>query len=180
MNLNSPLASVEAITYAIDQVLQDSQARLLQGVRQTLEIAEGLVSLAPTEALVERSDNYTRHLIYTDPLGMYSAMLLVWHPGHRSPIHGHRTWCAYKVLKGSLTERHYEWDAAAKIAVQRGQIQRRAGETVSAPAGLSAIHRLGNDGTEVAVSLHVYGVERERISSHVNIVLNEGYAAMIV
>ena len=169
---------VNAISFGMERVLLDTQAQLLMGVRHTLETAENLASLAPQAALDRRSESYTRHLIYSDPLGMYSAMLLVWHPGHHSPVHGHQTWCAYKVLKGTLTERHYDWDSEGEAAIERGQVLRRPGDIVSARAGLSAIHRLGNEASEAAISLHIYGVERDRISSHVNIVLNEACAAL--
>lgn len=172
---NTPVGS---LSFGMERVLEDTQARLLSGVRHTLETAENLTSLVPTSAITSRSESYTRHLIYSDPLGMYSAMLLVWHPGHHSPVHGHQTWCAYKVLRGALTERHYEWDSEGGAAIERARVLRHPGDIVSARAGLSAIHRLGNDTEEVAISLHIYGVERERISSHVNIVLKEACAAL--
>ena len=37
-----------------------------------------------------------------------------------------------------------------------------------AAAGLDQIHKLGNPGTRPAISIHVYGVERDRIATHVN------------
>ncbi|CFN60358.1 Predicted metal-dependent enzyme of the double-stranded beta helix superfamily [Bordetella pertussis] len=35
-------------------------------------------------------------------------------------------------------------------------------------AGLDAIHRLRNVGAGTAISLHVYGVEGDRVATHVN------------
>lgn len=152
----------------IDGVMQANQQRLLNGISFLLDEAEQLLPLLPPSALTSPSGTYSRHLVYADELGRYSAMLLVWHPGQQSPVHGHRTWCTYKVLQGQLKERHYKWDAETRRAEKSGEVNRHAGDVVSAPAGLSNIHQLVNQSPEVAVSLHIYGVDRERISTHVN------------
>jgi predicted metal-dependent enzyme (double-stranded beta helix superfamily) len=157
----------------IDGVMQANQNRLLNGISLLLDEAEQLMSLLPPSALASASSTYSRHLVYSDELGRYSAMLLVWHPGQHSPVHGHRTWCTYKVLQGQLTERHYKWNAATRRAKKCGQISRHAGDVVSAPAGLADIHQLVNQSVEVAVSLHIYGVDSERISTHVNYLIHE-------
>ncbi|WP_041708795.1 cysteine dioxygenase family protein [Advenella kashmirensis] len=152
----------------IDGVMQANQKRLLNGISLLLDEAEQLLPLLPPSALALPSSTYTRHLVYADELGRYSAMLLVWHPGQQSPVHGHRTWCTYKVLQGQLKEHHYKWNAEARRAEKCGEILRQAGDVVSAPAGLADIHQLVNQSAEVAVSLHIYGVDSQRISTHVN------------
>lgn len=157
----------------IDGVMQVNQKRLLNGISLLLDEAEQLLPLLPASALISPSRTYSRHLVYADELGRYSAMLLVWHPGQQSPVHGHRTWCTYKVLQGQLKERHYKWNAATRRAKQCGQSDRHVGDVVSAPAGLADIHQLVNQSAEVAVSLHIYGVDSERISTHVNYLLSE-------
>ena len=45
---------------------------------------------------------------------------------------------------------------------------RRDAGSLSFDPALSGIHRLANDGGAVAVSLHVYGVAQEHISTRVN------------
>ena len=51
---------------------------------------------------------------------------------------------------------------------------RNPGYSCFAGAGLDQIHRLGNAGTTPAISIHVYGVERDRVATHVNRVLEIG------
>jgi hypothetical protein len=78
------------------------------------------------------------------------------------------------VLSGALTETHYAWDTAAGHAYPFNSFARSAGQSVCGHAGLELIHRLGNasyDDPLPALSLHVYGVDSERVSSHVNRVL---------
>ncbi|CPM31457.1 Predicted metal-dependent enzyme of the double-stranded beta helix superfamily [Bordetella pertussis] len=41
-------------------------------------------------------------------------------------------------------------------------------DCVASLAGLDAIHRLRNVGAGTAISLHVYGVEGDRVATHVN------------
>lgn len=111
---------------------------------------------------------YVRHLLHADPLGRFSVMALIWHPGQRTPVHGHRTWCAYLVLQGELREARFVWQADRDCAELTDIVTRPAGRTLAAPAGLADIHSLGNDSDTVAVSIHVYGVRGDQISTHVN------------
>ena len=113
-------------------------------------------------------ERYVRHLLHADPLGRFSVMALIWHPGQRTPVHGHRTWCAYLVLQGELREARFAWQADRDCAELTDIVTRQAGQTLAAPAGLADIHSLGNDSDAVAVSIHVYGVRGEQISTHVN------------
>ena len=83
-------------------------------------------------------------------------------------MHGHKTWCTYQVLQGELSETHYRWDADASAAIACGGATRRPGDIVTATQGLHQIHRLGNASPEVAISLHIYGVDQADICSGVN------------
>lgn len=150
-----------------------ASARLVaQGIEDSLPDAAALLALLPEPLRTGSPHGYVRHLVHADPLARYAAMLLVWRPGQHSPVHGHQTWCAYRVLQGTLHERHYRWDAQARRARLCGEMPRAAGDTFSVPAGLRHIHALGNDGTEVAVSLHIYGVDQEHIGSGVNLLVD--------
>ncbi len=113
---------------------------------------------------------YCRHLLASDPLGRYAIVSLVWRPGQWSPVHGHRTWCGYTVLDGTLVETLYDWDAAAGHATEARRHPRETGAVSFVRPGAHGIHRLGHggDGSAPAVSLHVYGVPGERIATHVN------------
>jgi len=83
-------------------------------------------------------------------------------------VHGHKTWCTYQVLQGELAETHYRWDPVAAAAIACGEVSRRPGDVVTAAPGLRQIHRLGNAGPGVAVSLHIYGVDQADLCTGVN------------
>jgi len=113
-------------------------------------------------------ESYTRHVLYAHPRGLCTVAALVWRPGQVTPVHGHYTWCSYMVLEGSMLEEHFAWDREKKGVTKTGQIVRRAGAAVASHAGLEQIHRLRNAADETAISIHVYGVDAERIATHVN------------
>lgn len=148
-------------------------ARLVAAqVAESLPDADTLLASLPPGALEGSPDTYTRHLVHADPYERFSVMVLVWRPGQSSPVHGHRTWCAYRVLRGTLAERHYRWDPASRTATQVNAVTRETGDTFSVPAGLQHIHALGNASDTVAVSLHIYGVEQDRIATGVNLLVD--------
>lgn len=114
------------------------------------------------------SECYRRHLLADDVRGRYALVCLVWHPGQASPVHGHQTWCGYTVVEGMLTESLYAWDTEHRCAAEARTQLRGAGAVSYTRAGMTGIHRLANESTQPAVSLHVYGVSGERIATHVN------------
>jgi predicted metal-dependent enzyme (double-stranded beta helix superfamily) len=145
----------------------DTEA-LLEGVAQGVAQADDMLGALSAQELRGKHESYTRHVAYADPHGHFTIVYLVWQPGQHSPVHGHRTWCAYRVLKGELTEEHYRWDGAAGRARRMGSRLRTPGDIITAPQGLGHIHRLGNDALDVAVSLHIYGVDEASLATGVN------------
>ncbi|HXF67086.1 MAG TPA: cysteine dioxygenase family protein, partial [Burkholderiales bacterium] len=112
-------------------------------------------------------ERYARHLLYGDPLGRFSILAIVWDRGQRSPVHGHHCWCAVGVYQGTLMETRYREDPAGGVPVAAGATLRAAGSLSFDPAA-GGIHRLANESGELAVSLHVYGVAKERVSDGIN------------
>jgi predicted metal-dependent enzyme (double-stranded beta helix superfamily) len=133
-----------------------------------LRLAVGAPDLLTAAQCRAQPEGYTRHVLYGDPDGQFTILALVWGPGQFSQPHAHQTWCSYAVLSGALTETLYAFDEAAGTARPLRQAVRPAGYACFAHAGLDQIHRLGNAGAEPAISIHVYGVDRERIATHVN------------
>jgi predicted metal-dependent enzyme (double-stranded beta helix superfamily) len=111
-------------------------------------------------------ENYARHLIYADPDDRFSILAIVWDRGQMSPIHGHHCWCAVGVYQGMLTETYYRAGADGQ-PVETGSARHAVGESIFDSSG-TGIHRIGNYSGVLAVSLHVYGVAQDRISTHVN------------
>lgn len=161
-------APLQRLCASIAQAERNAAHALLQELSaRVAEADQALAGLPP--ALREGSpDGYARHVAYADPHGRFTIVYLVWRPGQHSPVHGHKTWCTYRVLQGELTESHYLWDAAARRARACGGAVRRPGDIVTAAPGLEQIHRLGNAGTQTAISLHIYGVAEADIACGVN------------
>jgi len=121
----------------------------------------------PPERRRARHDNYARHLLHADPEGRYSILSIVWDYGQMSPVHGHYCWCAVGVYQGELTETCYREDTAGGLPVRVSSARRGEG-TLSFDAAHSGIHRLANESSKPAISLHVYGIARDAISTGVN------------
>jgi predicted metal-dependent enzyme (double-stranded beta helix superfamily) len=113
-------------------------------------------------------ERYVRHLLHSDPEGGYAVVALVWRPGQMSPVHAHKTWCAFAVHQGVLTETYYEpgeppVPCATKLLAPGGSSH--------GPADPRLIHRLANLSCRTAISIHCYGVGFDRFGSDVNLVL---------
>ena len=138
-----------------------------RGIRAALQEATAGSRWLPQERRRANHERYARHLLYGDPAGRFSILSLVWDHGQESPIHGHHTWCAVGVYDGELTETHYREGNGGGAPVEIGAKRRGTGSLSFDPAQ-SAIHRIANHSRGVAISLHVYGVAADRISTGVN------------
>jgi predicted metal-dependent enzyme (double-stranded beta helix superfamily) len=142
----------------------DAMAREITSALREATAAPGWL---PPERRRASHDNYARHLLYGDPAGRYSILAIVWDHGQMSPVHGHHCWCAVGVYDGLLTETRYRENGAGGPLAPVQVTRRGAGSSSFDPAA-SAIHRIANDSGALAVSLHVYGVGKDRISTGVN------------
>ncbi|MYN13939.1 cysteine dioxygenase [Pusillimonas sp. TS35] len=125
-------------------------------------------SLLRPEHRIGSASSYTRHILHADPKGRFAIVALVWQPGQYTLVHGHYTWCAYCVVQGSLQEELYAYDRVTQQAQLTRTVDRSVGACGYGHGGTEQIHRLGNGGNEPAVSIHIYGVDGERVSTHVN------------
>lgn len=122
-------------------------------------------------AFMPQAGAYQRHLLLADPQGRYSVVAIVWQRDQYSPVHGHHTWCAYSVVRGALSEASFDWCEAAQAAQLKTTSAadlRLPGEVSYTDAGHGGIHRLGNPHAEPAISVHIYGVPGEHITTAVN------------
>ena len=106
---------------------------------------------------------YMRHLLYVDPDGAFVMTAITWLPGQVSPLHGHQVWCAFGVAEGELTEERF--DARLKSL---GTCVYKAGEVAERDFACEAIHRVSNRSRGTIVSLHLYGVSAERLTTGIN------------
>lgn len=99
------------------------------------------------------------HVLHAEPDGTFSILGLVWRPGQSTRIHDHITWCVVGVLQG--TEHEELFDEALNPTGARDS---HPGE-VSGFAPPGDIHRIRNNGSETAISLHIYGTDISRVGS---------------
>jgi hypothetical protein len=95
--------------------------------------------------------------------GSYSLQVFVWPPGSRTQIHDHTSWGAYCCAVGSVLEERYErLDDGSQLEYAR--LKKAWQLSWSREDGVSSvlphdegIHRIGNLGSETAISVHLYG-----------------------
>jgi predicted metal-dependent enzyme (double-stranded beta helix superfamily) len=101
----------------------------------------------------------------------YSFLALTWLPKQGSPIHSHKTWCAFSIYQGYLTETLYRQDEIGIDLISEQHLFR--GDVRHSSKEQPLAHKLRNNGTKLAVSLHVYGAPFDRLGSDVNYIWNE-------
>ena len=111
-------------------------------------------------------DHYRCHLLHVEPDGSFSVTAMVWRPGQVTPIHDHVTWCVFGVMQGIEYEELYALSEDGGHLTEVGRSQNNRGE-VSGFAPPGDIHRVRNIGSDVAISLHVYGADITRLGSSI-------------
>jgi predicted metal-dependent enzyme (double-stranded beta helix superfamily) len=133
------------------------------GMQKQLESALRNPAWLRPEHRVGDPTGYMRHLIYIDPHGDFVMTAITWLPGQVSPRHGHQVWCAFGVAEGELSEEQFDpqLNVAKTTVLGPGQIADRDLEG-------SIIHRVANRGSEPLVSLHLYGVSADKLTTGIN------------
>jgi len=110
---------------------------------------------------------YMRHLLYTDAGNDFVITVITWLPGQRSQVHGHRVWCAFGVVDGEMTEEQFaaapgQAPAPLKTTTYRG------GELAEQDLEGKVVHRVSNRSDAPLVSLHLYGVAADKLTTGIN------------
>lgn len=109
---------------------------------------------------------YMRHLLYVDSDGHFVITAITWLPGQASPVHGHQVWCAYGIAEGELTEEHFR-HSYGRLSVLKTNLY-RPGDVAERDLECKTIHRVSNRSRTTIVSLHLYGVAGERLTTGIN------------
>lgn len=109
---------------------------------------------------------YMRHLLYVDPDDDFVITAITWLPGQQSPVHGHYVWCAFGVAEGELAEETFR--APGKLLEPIGTRTIHAGELAEIDLGGPIYHRVSNRRQQLLVTLHVYGVASDRLTTGIN------------
>lgn len=144
------------------------------GVQRVLEqtLSSGALYL-PDGFRHPKSDAYARRLLHRDPELDYTAVVMTWGPGQRTPLHDHDgCWCVEGVVEGEIRVTRYELLKGPVEGAEDLFHFRRQDTLRAAPGEAGALipplehHVLGN-ATEngVAVTLHVYQGEMARCAT---------------
>ncbi|OTB05504.1 hypothetical protein M426DRAFT_72818 [Hypoxylon sp. CI-4A] len=109
-------------------------------------------------AMADEKIPYTRNLV-DEGNGNANLLVLVWTPGKASPIHDHgKAHCLMKILRGGLTETRYDTpvdsDDEKPMPIKSERTLKE--NAVAYMADELGLHRMSNQGSDFAVSLHLY------------------------
>jgi len=154
----------------ISRRAQDDPAALPTLVAEQLQALIAAGFALAEDHLVPNRARYGQRVLHIDPEGFFSVVGLAWLPGQRTPIHDHVAWCVSGVIRGVEEERRYRLmrDGKGDHLVRSGTRWMTRGEVGVLTPPDEDIHRVVNSGTELAVSLHVYGADIGVLGSSIN------------
>ena len=142
-----------------EPALLDGGARLLG---ELLEHDDWL----PADLARSSSEGYRQYLLHCDPLERFSVVSFVWEPGQKTPVHDHLTWGLVGQLRGEeLCEEYARTADGAYARTGAHRMRRGAVDRVSPTIG--DVHAVSNAGSDVSVSIHVYGANIGAVRRHV-------------
>jgi predicted metal-dependent enzyme (double-stranded beta helix superfamily) len=133
------------------------------GLQKQMEAALRNPAWLRPEHRVGDPTGYMRHLLYIDPHGDFVMTAITWLPGQVSPRHGHQVWCAFGVAEGELTEEQYD----SQLKVSKSSVY-RPGDIADRDLKGEIVHQVANRGSKPLVSLHLYGVSADRLTTGIN------------
>lgn len=161
-----PSPHLSILAEEVGAALQGDPALIETRITAALRTAVTGERWLPPDRRRANHECYARHLLYGDPQGRFSILAIVWDQGQASPIHAHRTWCAFAVYDGSLLETRYAENDEG--VAQEISVEVITSSNVAYDRDYSTIHMLGNHGTSPAVSLHIYGVSADKVTTAIN------------
>lgn len=160
--------------------------RLIESIRQLMQretepatvaakVAEQLQPYLGSDDLLTAAqqepdpNQYRQHILHVEDDGSFSIVALVWLPGQETPIHDHVSWCVVGVHQG----REYETTYALHAGDDGSQYLVENGDSINPPGSVAAltppgdIHKVANDGSGLAISLHIYGADIGKLGSSI-------------
>jgi len=161
--------TLQGLVEEIRAVVQssDDAATVSRRVAECLQPYLGTEFLTPAQREPDPT-HYKQHILHVEPDGSFSIVALVWLPGQETPIHDHVSWCVVGVHEGQEYATNYELRSGAG---ERWLIE--SGNEVSPPGSTCAltppgdIHKVVNNGDQLAISLHVYGADIGKLGSSI-------------
>ena len=115
--------------------------------------------------------NYKRHTFFLCPNDKFTILGVVWPPGVSSPIHSHKTWCAFGVYEGQILETRYELQnkkSNSDLLTVIHQKHLKLGCVSHLPVQGPDIHCMHNPMAKPAVTIHIYGGNSNKVGPNVS------------
>lgn len=116
-------------------------------------------------------DSYGRNRVFICPQDKFSVLAMIWPAGVTTPIHDHRDWCTLGVYEGVIEETYYSPASDAPdctFAVPQKTVRHEPGAIAHLPVAAPNIHRIHNPTDDVAISIHVYGGNCEKLGPNLD------------
>lgn len=158
---------IEQLIARIGQAVGAGDAQVVtERVKQVLECGCTSGTLSLPESLVRPlNDCYARRLLHRDADAGYTAVVMTWGPGQKTPLHDHAgIWCVECVVQGRLLVTQFDL-----IEQKEGRFRFHEQQQIEAGVGDAGClippfeyHTLGNAlSDDVTVTLHIYGGEMD-------------------
>lgn len=144
-------------------------------------VAEAMKPMLAEPDLLDEShclcqpETYRRHVLYADPARKFTVLALVWRPGHKTPVHGHRAWGAVGVYEGRPNVAIYRCEEGAdgeRCAEVTGDAECAPGDVTYVQPGYDDVHCIYNATEERVITIHVYGRDLVEEPESINLVVS--------
>ncbi|MET9629766.1 cysteine dioxygenase family protein [Lentzea sp. NPDC006480] len=99
---------------------------------------------------------YRQHVLHVEPDGSFSVVALVWLPGQETCIHDHVSWCVVGTYVGEEEETTYRLAGDHLVPLRFNRTPQGVASYLVPPGD---IHKVCNNSSSVAISIHVYGAD---------------------
>ncbi len=145
-----------------------AEAQALDSVRPLLAALVAQDGWLPDALAQPHPQHYQQHLLYADPLGLFSVVSFVWGPGQATPVHDHTVWGLIGMLRGAELSQGYRRSADGALVEDGPPLRLLPGQVDAVSPRIGDIHRVANAFDDrVSVSIHVYGANIGRVQRHV-------------
>ena len=97
---------------------------------------------------------YTKHNLYVyESAKPWSIQALLWPPKSQTEIHSHKCWCTFGVYQGQVVEQLF--NKKGYLISEKSYVKYDYGFLIP---NQNDIHRIINPNQEIAISIHLYGI----------------------
>jgi predicted metal-dependent enzyme (double-stranded beta helix superfamily) len=141
------------------------QARIADAVKAVLQDTLRSNALAlPDYFRTPLAETYARRLLYRDPTGRYTIVVMTWGPGQGTALHDHAgIWCVECVVDGQMEVTQYDLQSDAGGHYRFAERSRVHAGRGSAGCLIPPFeyHVLANAVPQPSITMHVYGGEMD-------------------